>query len=101
MDEEHDDIGELQAAMRAIGPAWLSVAANGGDPDEIVVRHRDDGTDSRVPHGIRLLQAIQHGTDHRSQIATALTTLGFEPPDIDVIAYAAKDGRVEVVPSAT
>lgn len=101
VDEERADVADLNTAMRAIGPAWLRVASNGADPDEIVVRHRDDGTVSRVPRGIRLLQAIQHGIDHRSQIATALTTLGIEPPGIDVIAYAAKDGRVEVVRSAT
>ena len=40
--------------------------------------------------GIRLAQALHHGTDHRSQICTALTTLGVEPPEIDVWAFAAK-----------
>ena len=38
--------------------------------------------------GIRLAQAIHHGTDHRSQVCTALTTLGIEPPAIDVWDYA-------------
>ena len=100
VDEERADVGALREAMGAIGPAWASVASQDFDPDEIVVRHRDDGTDSRAPRGIRILQAIQHGTDHRSQICTALTTLNVEPPGIDLWAYAQKDGRVEVVPSA-
>ena len=33
------------------------------------------------PVGIRLAQVLHHGTDHRSQICTALTTLGHEPPE--------------------
>jgi uncharacterized damage-inducible protein DinB len=99
VDEERAGIGELRAAMAAIGPAWVSLAARDFDPAEIVIRHRDDGTDSRAPRGIRLLQAIQHGTDHRSQICTALTSLGVEPPEIDLWAYASKEGRIEVVPS--
>jgi uncharacterized damage-inducible protein DinB len=69
------------------------------DPDEDVVRHRDDGTDSHGPRGVRLAQALQHGTDHRSQICTALTTLGIEPPEIDVWAWAAEEGRIWVVPA--
>ena len=44
--------------------------------------------------GIRLAQAIHHGTDHRSQICTALTMLGIEPPFIDVWAFGAETGRV-------
>ena len=37
---------------------------------------------------------IHHGTDHRSQICTALTTLGVEPPLIDVWAFGLQTGRV-------
>jgi uncharacterized damage-inducible protein DinB len=49
--------------------------------------------------GIRLAQALHHGTDHRSQICTALTTLGVEPPAIDVWDFGVQDGRVtEVLP---
>jgi len=42
---------------------------------------------------MRLAQAIHHGTDHRSQTCTALTTLGIEPPEIDVWAFGREDGR--------
>jgi uncharacterized damage-inducible protein DinB len=46
--------------------------------------------------GLRLAQVIQHGTDHRSQVATALTTLAIEPPEIDVWAFGRRDGRAYV-----
>jgi uncharacterized damage-inducible protein DinB len=48
--------------------------------------------------GIRLAQALHHGTDHRSQICTALTTLGVEPPSIDVWDFGERDGRVVEIP---
>jgi hypothetical protein len=41
----------------------------------------------RPPVAFRLAQALNHGTDHRSQICTALTTLGVEPPAVDVMSY--------------
>ena len=34
-----------------------------------------------------VLQAIQHGIDHRSQICTTLSVLGLEPPIMDGWAY--------------
>jgi len=36
-----------------------------------------------VPTSVVLLQAINHGTEHRSQAATILTQLGIEPPPMD------------------
>ncbi|MBA3739470.1 MAG: hypothetical protein H0W97_13015, partial [Actinobacteria bacterium] len=61
-------------------------------------RHRDDGSETHAPLSIRLAQALHHGTDHRSQICTALTTLGVEPPAIDVWDFGVQDGRVVEIP---
>ena len=59
-----------------------------------------DGSETHAPKGIRLAQVIHHGTDHRSQICTALTQLGVEPPEIDVWAYGVASGRItEVAPT--
>lgn len=90
---------ELRAAMVRCGETWAAVVATDLDPDADAVRHRDDGTDSHAPVGIRLAQALHHGTDHRSQVCTALTMLGIEPPEIDAWAFAEGDGRVFVAPS--
>jgi uncharacterized damage-inducible protein DinB len=98
VDEDRMDLPELRAVMEGNGAAWASLLAQDLDPDAIVVRHRDDGTESHAPVGIRLAQALHHGTDHRSQICTALTTLGVEPPEIDVWDFAARDGRLVEVP---
>lgn len=98
IDEEHMDLRELRAAMEADGAAWSSLLAQDLDPDAVVVRRRDDGSETHAPFGIRLAQALHHGTDHRSQICTALTSLGVEPPAIDVWDFGLQDGLVVEVP---
>jgi uncharacterized damage-inducible protein DinB len=94
-DEDSLDLAALRAVMEEDGRTWPAVLAAEPDPDAILVRHRPDGTESHAPVGIRLAQVIHHGTDHRSQVCTALTTLGVTPPEIDAWDYAAKDGRLK------
>ncbi len=102
IDEERMGLAELRAVMERNGPAWSSLLAQDLDPDAVVVRHRDDGSETHAPTGIRLAQALHHGSDHRSQVCTAFTMLGVEPPPIDAWDFADQDGRlVEVSPSVT
>jgi uncharacterized damage-inducible protein DinB len=98
IDEEAMDLASLRATMATYGDAWSSVIAHRTDPDETLTRHRDDGSTTTAPVGIRLAQVLHHGTDHRSQICTALTSLGIEPPFIGVWDYGADDGRVTGTP---
>ena len=93
-DEARMTVAELRGVMEADGPVWSTVLAGDLDPDRIVVRHRPDGSESHAPLGIRLAQVPHHGTDHRSQICTALTTLGIEPPLIDAWDFASSQGRL-------
>ncbi len=101
IDEDHMDVPALRAQMEGHGDAWSQILAQDPDPDAVLVRRRDDGSETHAPVGIRLAQALHHGTDHRSQICTALTTLGMEPPFIDVWDYGSQDGRVVDVPSTS
>lgn len=101
IDEEQMDLAQLRAAMAEDGPAWTALLGQGLDPDAVVVRHRDDGSESHAPLSIRLAQALHHGTDHRSQICTALTSLGIEPPEIDLWSFGQQDGRAfQTAPTA-
>ena len=101
VDEEGLDFAAMQTVMEADANAWQAFLAGDLDPDRIVVRHRDDGSESHAPLGVRLAQVIHHGTDHRSQICTALTNLGIEPPAVDVWDFAREDGRLfEVFPGS-
>ena len=98
IDEDRMDLPELRAAMDGHGAAWSQLVAQDLDPDAITVRRRDDGSETHAPMGIRLAQALHHGTDHRSQICTVLTTLGVEPPGIDLWDFADQAGRVVEIP---
>jgi uncharacterized damage-inducible protein DinB len=94
IEEAEMDMSQLRAAMEPAGDAWAAFLATDPDPEATVTRHRDDGTRSHAPMGVRLAQVVHHGTDHRSQIATALTSLGITPPEMDVWDYARSEGRL-------
>ena len=94
-DLEHSSPLELRHAAERIGTAWSRFLSGPIDPDEMV-REVDetDGYERTAPLGFRLAGTLNHGTDHRSQVCTALTTLGVEPPKIDVMNYGLAVGRV-------
>lgn len=98
IDEDALGLPELRAAMERNGPIWAALVVGDLDPNETIMRERDDGSTSTAPLGIRYAQVIHHGTDHRSQICTALTSLGIEPPLIDVWDYADSQGRLAETP---
>jgi uncharacterized damage-inducible protein DinB len=91
-EDEGVTLAELRSAITANGAAWMEVLAEGLDADADMVEH-GDGWDFHAPLGIRINQVIHHGTDHRSQVCTALTSLGVEPPEIDLWAYGEATGR--------
>lgn len=91
-------LAELQSLMASTGTAWSDLLAGDVDPDKDIVE-REEGSELHSPVGVRLAQVVHHGTDHRSQICTALTSLGLTPPDIDVWAYARATGREWVRPA--
>lgn len=100
-EEDALTIDELRATTAACAEALQRLATRELDGTQPVTRHRDDGSTSTAPLSIRIVQVIHHGTDHRSQVCTALTSLGIEPPEIDAWAYAWKDDRLTETAPAT
>ena len=95
IDPEAMDLAGLRDAIVSDGEAWSTLLGTGIDPDRVVTEvDEDDGFERDAVLGVRLAQALHHGTDHRSQICTALTSLGVEPPAIDVWDYGVANGRV-------
>jgi uncharacterized damage-inducible protein DinB len=93
-------IADFRAANRANGEAWRELLAANPDGETDIPEH-GDGWTFHAPTGFRLAQVIHHGTDHRSQICTALTGLGIEPPEIDLWAYGESAGRTRATTPAT
>lgn len=98
IDRDRMDLPELRATMESNGAAWSRILEGPPDADAMLVEHTDDGSETHDPTGIVLAQALHHGTDHRSQVCTALTTIGVEPPDIDVWFFGVESGRSVDVP---
>jgi uncharacterized damage-inducible protein DinB len=89
---------EALAARFARGDAQLEEAATRAGEDRTVQVTGDDPPGTwRMPVALFLLQAVNHGTEHRSQVATILTQLGVEPPEMDGWAYFFKSGHMVTV----
>jgi uncharacterized damage-inducible protein DinB len=83
------------AERLARGDAQLEEAAARADQDREVHVTGDDPVGTwRMPVSLFLVQAINHGTEHRSQVATVLTQLGIEPPEMDGWAYFDASGQL-------
>ena len=96
--ERQADLAALREMIVRNGEAWSELLATDVDPDAVIVTR--DGEDTlHTAVGVWLTQVVHHGTDHRSQVCTALTSMGIEPPDIDVWAYARSSGRETAGPS--
>lgn len=99
VDCEQMGLDELRATAERNAAEWPGVLEP-LDPDAVIAVRDDDGSEFHAAVGIRVAQVLHHGTDHRSQVCTALTALGNEPPDIDVWSYGEAVGRVTVVEAA-
>lgn len=56
-------------------------------PDDAVIRSTYLGTEYDTDVSLLLLQAINHGTEHRSQVKVALSLAGVTPPELDGWSY--------------
>jgi uncharacterized damage-inducible protein DinB len=85
-------IDELRAANDRHAADYRAYLATSPEPDQDLPERDEQGW-YHATIGIRLAQAIHHGTDHRSQVCTALTTIGIVPPDISVWDYGRVAGK--------
>src|SRR5712691_1962638 len=79
----------------AHGDAQLEeAAARAGQDRRVQVTGDDPPGTWWMPVSLFLLQAVNHGTEHRSQVATILTQLGVEPPEMDGWTYFLESGQM-------
>ncbi len=102
VDAERMSLSDARVVMERNGSGWAEFISRSLDPDAVVLEvDETDGYQRWAPVGFRLAAALDHGTDHRSQICTALATLGVEPPRIDVYDFGLDTRRVvEKMPGA-
>lgn len=96
-DDPFPGFGAL-AQRFAHGDAQLEEAATQASQDRKVQVTGDDPPGTWwMPVSLFLLQAVNHGTEHRSQVATILTQLGVEPPSMDGWTYFDASGHLDPV----
>jgi uncharacterized damage-inducible protein DinB len=78
-------MAEMQESIRTSGEGFIVAAPNVQARDSVAVDW--EGAPRSVPCTILLTQAINHATEHRSQITAVLTHLGVEPPSLDGWTY--------------
>jgi uncharacterized damage-inducible protein DinB len=100
-DTEHADLPELGRRAEEVEARWARLLERGIDPEAVVENEVEDGSIEHIRSGVYVAQTFDHGSEHRGQVCTILTTLGIQPPELDVWAYAYATGRVWTDPSPT
>jgi uncharacterized damage-inducible protein DinB len=97
--DETADLAAISAVAEDNAREWERLLSEGLDSEREIVSMTTERTIVSTFVGIRLAQAWHHGSDHRSQVCTALTTFGIEPPAIDVWDYGEVVGRLTEEPA--
>jgi uncharacterized damage-inducible protein DinB len=79
-------VATLADVLEASGARCIELAAS--MPQDRVLSYTVEGELRTWPAWVVLGQIIDHGREHRSHVATVLTQLGIEPPEVDMWAYA-------------
>jgi uncharacterized damage-inducible protein DinB len=99
IDADSLSLADLRRLAEAHAEAWRNLIARAPDETVDVASASSLGGTRHATMGVRIAQAIHHGTDHRSQVCTALTSVGVEPPDIDVWSYGESAGLASYDPA--
>jgi uncharacterized damage-inducible protein DinB len=85
-EEAPRSFAELREHARRASSAMIAFAEQITPEQLQVIQLLDEGT-YRAPLLVTIVQFVDHGIDHRTQICTALTQLGIQSPELDVWAY--------------
>lgn len=100
-DSSFPSFDELRQRARRSGEKLVGIAA-GIEPTQVLrgtwltKPNAWQGKPFAIQAAIPLIQAINHGTEHRSHVATILSQSGIRPPWLDAWAYGVEHGFVEV-----
>ena len=79
-------MADALALSRSTGAGFVEWA-NKANGEETVEVNWEGESVKHIPKAIIMTQAINHATEHRSQIMAILTQLGIEPPELDAWSY--------------
>jgi uncharacterized damage-inducible protein DinB len=88
------DVAELERVWREQGPRWLSVV-DGVDALSVTLPATTRWPEVHDAAPLVLLEAVQHGNDHRTQVSTMLSVHGLRPPYLCGWMFWRSTGRVQ------
>ena len=83
--EPFHGLAELRDGARTSSEALFELAAQAQPGATVTTTWRGEG--HTLPVWLLLVQAINHATEHRAQVAAILTQQGIEPPSMDGWTY--------------
>ncbi|MPZ48495.1 MAG: hypothetical protein GEU75_04140 [Dehalococcoidia bacterium] len=92
-DDEPPSLVAMEKSAAEMAAFWETALSRPFDAEAVLIRQHEDGAVREARAGIVLAQALHHANVHREQICTIVTTLGIEPPDLDVWSYGIITGR--------
>jgi len=96
-----DDLDELRRRADEVESRWHRVFEEPFDPERVLDPAPDEDPPEHIKAGVYVAQVLNHGSEHRAQVCTIITTLGVRAPELDVWAYAYATGRAQVDPGPT
>ncbi len=93
--DETPTLSELRSGAEWSGEQ-LEEAASKVRPGE-TLESIFDGKGWEIEASVQLTQALHHGNEHRAQIATTLTTLGIEPPNMSAWAWGIATNKMRTL----
>ena len=76
----------IRVSLQKSGERLVALAQSERD-DRLVTGERG-GQPFSFALSVFMMQAVDHGKEHRTHVASSLTQLGIEPPNLDGWAYA-------------
>jgi len=80
-------LGDLREPAESLLERWLETLQTERDPEVVLPFQRGDDPEL-MPDWLPLVQAVHHGDDHRTQVATVLSRHRIEAPDLDGWSFA-------------
>ena len=86
-DEPAPSLEELRGRADAALGRITAIAMERDGAERVTGRYRSTGEDFDLPAWLFLVQAVHHGTDHRTHICTVLGARELPTPEIDVWSH--------------
>lgn len=94
---ETRDLAVLDGFNQDLARGWEAMLDKPIDSERLIELRGEAPKRYEAHVGVVIAQVFNHGNEHRGQICTVLTTLGFEPPDIDGWTYSLASGRAKTL----